>query len=96
MKIDNVLNQIEYNQVQSKRLVTNGDQQVNMLSLEKGSEIPNHKSTKDATIVVVEGAMRFTVDRKEYELKAMDTFSFGIKDEHSVLATENVKFLIIQ
>lgn len=96
MKIDNVLNQIEYNQVQSKRLVTNGDQQVNMLSLEKGSEIPNHMSTKDATIIIVEGAMCFTIDRQEYELKAMDTFSFFTNDEHSVLATENVKFLIIQ
>ena len=96
MKIDNVLNQVEFNQVQSKRLVTNGEQQVNMLSLEKGSELPNHKSTKDATIIVLEGAMRFTVDRKEYELKAMDTFSFGTADEHAVLATENVKFLLIQ
>jgi quercetin dioxygenase-like cupin family protein len=96
MKIENILNQLDYNQVQSKRLVTNGDQQVNMLALEKGSEIPNHKSTKDATIIVVEGAMRFTVDRKDYELKAMDTFSFGTIDEHSVMATENVKFIIIQ
>jgi len=96
MKIENTLKQIEYNKVQSKRLVTNGEQQVNMLSLEKGSELPNHKSTKDATIIVLEGAMRFTVDRKEYELKAMDTFSFGTADEHAVLATENVKFLLIQ
>ena len=96
MKIENVLNQIEYNNVQSKRLVTNGEQQVNLLSLEKGSEIPNHKSTKDATIVVVEGEMRFTVDRKEYTLKAIDSFSFGTTDEHSVFATENVKFLLIQ
>ena len=96
MKIENVLNQIEYNKVQSARLVTNGEQQVNMMSLEKGSEIPNHKSTKDATIMVVEGTMRFTVDRKDYELKAMDTFSFGTADEHSVLAIENVKFLLIQ
>ena len=96
MKIENVLNQIAYNKVQSARLVTNGDQQVNIMSLEKGAEIPNHKSTKDATIIIVEGAMRFTVDRKEYDLKAMDTFSFGKVDEHSVFATENVKFLLIQ
>jgi len=96
MKIDNVLNQVEYNQVQSKRLVTNGDQQVNILSLEKGAEIPAHKSTKDATIVILEGNMTFTVDRKDYELKAMDTFSFGTTDEHSLVAKENVKFLLIQ
>jgi nitric oxide dioxygenase len=96
MKIENILNQVEYNQVQSKRLVTNGEQQVNLLSLEKGSEIPNHKSTKDATIIVVEGEMKFTIDRKEYTLKTMDTYSFGVVDEHSVYATENVKFLLIQ
>ena len=96
MKIENVLNQLEYNNVQSTRLVTNGEQQVNLLSLEKGAELPNHKSTKDATIVVVEGSMRFTADRKEYTLKAMDTFSFGTADEHSVYAHENVKFLLIQ
>ena len=96
MKIENILNQIEYNNVQSARLVTNGEQQVNILSLEKGAEIPNHKSIKDATIVVVEGRMIFTVDRKEYELKAMDTFSFGTADEHSVTAIEDVKFLMIQ
>ena len=96
MKIENTLKQIEYNKVQSKRLVTNGEQQVNILSLEKGSVIPAHKSTKDATLIVIEGSMTFTVDRKDYQLKAMDTFSFGTTDEHSLIANENVKFLLIQ
>lgn len=96
MKIESVLNQIAYNKVQSKRLVTNGEQQVNLISIEAGSELPAHTSTKDATIVVLEGKMIFNTGGKDYELNAMDTFSFGIVDEHSVKALENVKFLLIQ
>jgi quercetin dioxygenase-like cupin family protein len=96
MKIENVLAQIEYNQIQSKRLVTNGEQQVNILSFEEGSEIPSHSSTKDATIVMLEGKVEFTIGGKKYELKAFDTFSFGENDEHSVKATAKAKFLLIQ
>lgn len=96
MKIENVLDQVEYNQVQSKRLVSNGLQQVNILSLEKGSEIPSHTSTKDATVVVLEGSMTFTIGGNSNNLKAMDTISFGANDEHSLVAIENVKFLLIQ
>ena len=96
MKIENVIDQIEYNKIQSERLVTNGEQQVNILSLEKGSEIPAHTSTKDATIVILEGNLLFTTGGIDYNLKAFDTFSFGVKDEHAVQAIENVKFLLIQ
>lgn len=96
MKIENVLNQIEYNKIQSNRLVTNGEQQVNLLSLEKGSEIPAHTSTKDATIIIMEGNLLFTTGGKDHNLKAFDTFSFGVADEHAVKAIENVKFLLIQ
>ena len=96
MKIENVLNQIEYNQIQSSRLVTNGEQQVNILSLEKGSEIPKHTTTKDATIVVLEGNLLFSTGGNDYELKAFDTYSFAIAQEHAVKALEDVKFLLIQ
>jgi len=96
MKIENVIDQIEYDQIQSSRLVTNGEQQVNILSLEKGSEIPKHTSTKDATIVVLEGHLLFNNAGEDYDLKAFDTFSFGTADEHAVKAIENAKFLLIQ
>ena len=96
MKIENALSQIEYSKVQSKRLVTNGEQQVNILSIEKDSELPVHTSVKDATIIVLEGSMTFTVDGQDYQLKAMDTYSFGSANEHSAVAIENVKFLLVQ
>jgi quercetin dioxygenase-like cupin family protein len=96
MKIENVLNQIEYNKIQSNRLVTNGEQQVNILSLEKGSKIPKHTSTKDATIIILEGNLLFSTGGKDHNLKAFDTFSFGVMDEHAVKAIESVKFLLIQ
>jgi len=96
MKIENALAQIGYSKVQSKRLVTNGEQQVNILSIEKGSELPIHTSVKDATIVVLEGSMTFTVDGQDHQLKSMDTYSFGKSNQHSAIATENVKFLLVQ
>jgi quercetin dioxygenase-like cupin family protein len=96
MKIENVLGQIAYDKVQSKRLVTNGEQQLNILSIEKGSELPVHTSVKDATIVVLEGSMTFSVDGQDHQLKSMDTYSFGSVNEHSARATENVKFLLVQ
>ena len=39
-----------------------------------------NKSRKDRTNVV--GEVRFTVDREEYKIKAVDGFSFGTPDEH--------------
>ena len=96
MKIENVLNQIEYNQIQSKRLVTNGEQQVNIMSLEKGSTIPSHTSTKDATIVIMEGNIIFNIEGEDQNLVANDTMSFNANQEHNVRALADTKFLLIQ
>jgi quercetin dioxygenase-like cupin family protein len=96
MKIENVLNQIEYKQIQSKRLVTNGTQQVNIMSLEKGSVIPPHTSTKDATIVIMEGNVVFSLEGEDQDLTTNDTFSFNANQEHHVKALTDTKFLLIQ
>ena len=96
MKIENVPNHIKYDQVQSKRLVTNGEQQVNILSLEKGSAIPSHSSTKDATIVILAGNILFNLLGAEQNLLVNDIMSFKADQEHHLKAVEDSKFLLIQ
>ena len=94
--IKNFLAKIPYDKVQSQRLVTNGEQQVNILSLQQGEEIPSHTSVKDAVVIVLEGKMIFSSGGTDYELQAMDMIAFGPADEHRVKALEDVKFLLVQ
>ncbi|MEN8247947.1 MAG: cupin domain-containing protein [Bacteroidota bacterium] len=96
MKIKNIIQEIGYSQVQSKRVVTNGEQQVNLISLEKGCEIPGHTSTKDATIVILEGKLLFKIHGKNHELETLDTYSFGANETHALTAIEDTKILLVQ
>jgi len=96
MKISNVLGSIVYDKVNSKRLATNGNQQITLFSIETGKELPPHASTMDAMIVVLEGALEIHIDSQDQVLNTHDLLTFGRNQEHKIRAITNCSFLLIQ
>lgn len=66
------------------------------ISLEKGAIFPEHTSPTDAQLVVLEGAIVFHINNKDYELALQEHFSFPKEIKHWVEARTNTKFLIIR
>jgi len=57
--------------------------------LEKGYAIPNHKHPHEQTGYVVSGRMTFTMDGKDYEAEAGDSWNIPGNVEHSVKVHED-------
>ncbi len=67
-----------------------------LIILEEGHTFPKHTSPRDVLLVMLEGAVTFYINNTTYFLQEQQTFSFPAKEEHSVIAKENSRFLIIR
>ena len=66
------------------------------INLEKDAIFPEHTSPTDATLLVLEGAIRFQINSNEYQLMSHQLFEFPKNIPHSVFALEDSKFLILR
>lgn len=66
------------------------------ITLEKGAELPEHTSPKAAFLLVLDGAIDFTIEGNTYPIEALEDFSFPANRAHSVSARENSRILIIR
>ena len=82
--------------LQVRKPLKNEALEILSLSLEKGSVLPEHTSPKDAFLLVLEGALEFTINGKTYTLEALEDFSFPKEVIHRVEAREDSRFLIIR
>lgn len=82
-------------QVVSKTLAQNDALSVTLFAFDKGEEISSHDSDGDAMATVLEGVGRYTVDGKEYIVKAGETIVMPAKKPHAIYAEEAFKWLLI-
>ncbi|HMB61703.1 MAG TPA: cupin domain-containing protein [Eudoraea sp.] len=87
---------LNYNGLQTQKLVKTDKLEILSISLEKDATFPEHKSPKDAQLIVLEGAVEFYIGQRVYHLKKHQHFSFPKDKLHWVKANENSKFLIIR
>ncbi|MCA6074390.1 cupin domain-containing protein [Fulvivirga sedimenti] len=66
------------------------------ISLEKGSDFPEHVSPVQATLVVIQGLIDFKIEDRVFRLMPQQSISFHPNVKHSVRALENAKFLIVR
>ena len=64
------------------------------ISLEKGAIFPEHTSSTDAQLIVLEGDIFFHINGEVFHLTQQQHFSFPKEVVHWVAANENSKFLI--
>lgn len=81
-------------EISSRTLVQNDHVSVTLFSFDKGEEIATHESEGDALVTVLEGVGRFTVDGKNYDLKAGESLVMPSRKPHAVSAPERFKFML--
>ena len=84
----------DFEGVKTKKLLSHGNFNVTLISIEKGTELPTHVADSDAVVLVVEGKVIFTIEGKEHELGLNDMYEFSKDVPHSLKALENSKILL--
>ncbi len=79
-----------YSQVVGKA----GNTQYTLMCLSKGTNLDEHTSTKNGSILVLKGKGTFILEGKEIQLEEGVFFTMNANAKHSVKATENLAFLL--
>lgn len=68
------------------------------IALQPGQDVPLHNTNSNVHILVLEGAVSFTVKGKQYSLITGDILPVGYKDEMYIKndGVENTSFLVIK
>ncbi len=92
----NILDMIEYPKkgILSKRIVKNGEQDVTLFCMAKGTEIDEHTSTKQGSVHVLEGKGIFNLQGKDIEMKPGEFIFMPENAVHSLRAEENTSFIL--
>lgn len=85
-----------FDKLQIQKLEKNDGPEILSISLEKGAVFPEHSSPTDATLILLEGAIVFHINNKNYPIKKLEHFSFLKEEKHWVEASMDSKFLIIR
>ena len=67
-----------------------------LITLGKDALFPEHTSPRDASIVMLQGRIVFSISKREFEIGAGQSFSFPAHEKHHVISKEDAKFLIIR
>jgi quercetin dioxygenase-like cupin family protein len=86
----------EYRDLQVLKIIKTPKFEILCISLEGGSQFPEHTSPADAQLIVLEGAIDFHINNERFHLKKHQHFDFPRATAHRVEALENSKFLIIR
>ena len=94
--VNKTIRKVSYKGLQAGKLLVIQAKEILHISLEKDALFPEHSSPSDANLLVLEGAIIFFINDKEYKLSKYDIFDFPKQEIHWVKAIENSKFLIIR
>ena len=96
MLIKNVKTQLEYNDLKTKKLVSNDTGNIILIALEKGATLASHVSSTDASILVLEGNITFEINGEIHEMEANDLYAFKKDEVHEIQAHDDSKVLLIK
>jgi quercetin dioxygenase-like cupin family protein len=82
-------------QIINKGLIENDKVRFAVISLAKGSTLPDHAAPRDALLFALDGEAVFTHEGKDYVFKAGDNFAMKKGDRHHIKATTNFKFALL-
>ncbi len=95
-QINDKISTQEYRDLQVQKIIKTPKFEVLSISLERGSQFPEHTSPTDAQLIVLEGAIDFHINNERFHIKKHRYFDFPKATSHRVEALENSKFLIIR
>ncbi|MFX0555286.1 hypothetical protein ACOCEA_00715 [Maribacter sp. CXY002] len=95
-QVNNTIQSQSFNKLQVEKIAKNDNLEVLSISLEKDFIFPEHTSSRDALLILLEGDINFNINEENYRLKKHQELSFPKHEKHWVKANENSKFLIIR
>lgn len=91
-----VLKNTPINGLTVKKIKQNTSVETLLITLEKDHVFPEHTSPKDALLIVIEGAILFTIDGDEIQLNKEQLFTFPKEKKHHLKAINDSKILIVR
>ncbi|MEX0289971.1 MAG: cupin domain-containing protein [Flavobacteriaceae bacterium] len=85
-----------YDKLQIAKVTKTPALEILSISLEKGTEFPEHTSPTDAHLIVLEGSIDFHIDDEPLHLEKYQYYAFPKASPHWVKVRENSKFLIVR
>ena len=96
MLTNKILDQLPFDGLKTKKLVSNETGSIILISLEKESVLASHVSNTDATIIVLEGAIVFTINDNKYNMEEGDMYTFKKDEIHELSAINDSKIILIK
>ena len=89
--------QVDYQagQIVSKTLVQNSAVSITLFAFDAGEEISTHQSDGDAFVTCLDGVGILTIDGKDFELNAGESFRFDKNGLHSVTPQGKFKMSLL-
>lgn len=96
MILNNIVSTLPYTGVKTNKLVANDTGTITLISIEKDNILVEHKSATDASILLLEGEVAFTINGTEHILKTHDLYAFKKEERHAIKAITNAKLILIK
>jgi len=91
-----ILKQLPYQGIKSKKIVSNETGNIILISISKGDELKKHISNTDASVLVLEGEILFKIKEQNHLLCSMDIVQFKKNEIHAVEAISDSKLILIK
>lgn len=92
----NILEQLEFNKIKSKKIAHTDKFDCILLNIEKGNILKEHISNTNAYLIVLTGEIIFNIHNESYRLSKNDGIAFEKNIPHSVEAISNSIMLLIK
>jgi quercetin dioxygenase-like cupin family protein len=91
-----IKNLISYSEgsILSNVIAKPGQGDITLFCMFQGTEITEHTASKDAFVYVIEGKGSFTLNNKKIVMEPGVVITFSKDSKHSLMATENMCFLL--
>jgi quercetin dioxygenase-like cupin family protein len=95
-RITRLGDQIEFPKqgILSKTVHETASGEADLFMLPKGEKISSHTSSRDASVLILQGEAEFTLGEETYRVKAGDWFFMEAGLVHALVAIEDLAFLL--
>ena len=85
-----------FNGLKVEKLLNSDTCETILIRIEANHTLPNHKTAKEALLVMQQGEAVFEIQGNKFNLKAGDNFIIPVNVEHNVVANTDSILLIIR
>ena len=96
MNIDNRINSTPYGGLKVEKIWSSNTAETLLICMDQGIQFPDHTSPRETLLIVLEGAIEFSIEKNKVTLSKNESINFPANETHNVVAHSPSKFLIIR